>query len=148
VTADPAGIVGDARGEVRRFCLVRHDEVTRLDELARKLRSLNGEGSPRIERPKLLSALLLSGLALAEAKAQTLVVFPGIGVRFEYPLKLKDAGGVRRFSKSHWPSPSGRPTLGYIHGALIRLALQAAETDDSFLTSDLAPRLAPRPSRS
>ena len=148
MTADPAGLPGDARGEVLRFCLVRHDEVTRLDELARKLRSLNGEGSTRIQRPKLLSALLLSGLALARTKAQTLVVFPGIGVRFESPLKLTDAGRVKGFSTSHWPSPSGRPALGYVHGALIRLALQAAETDESFLTSDLAPQLAPRPSRS
>ena len=148
MTADPAGLLGDARGEVLRFCLVRHDEVTRLDALARKLRSLNGEGSTRIQRPDLLAALLLSGLALARTKAQTLVVFPGIGVRFEYPLKLTDAGRVKGFSKSHWPSPSGRPALGYVHGALIRLALQAAEMDESFFTSDLAPRLAPRPSRS
>jgi hypothetical protein len=146
--ADPAGLLGDANGEVLRFCWVRHDEVTRLDELARKLRSLNGEDSARIERSELLRALLLSGLALAEAEAKTLVAFPGLGVRSSYMLKLEDAERVKGFSQSYWASPSGRPALAYVHGALIRLALQTAKTDESFLKSEIAPRLAPRPRRS
>jgi hypothetical protein len=137
---DTEGIVGDARGQVRRFCFVRQDEVPRLDDLARKLRSLNGENTDRIQRPDLLSALLSSGLDLAESKTKTLGIFPGFGVRHEYRLKLADVGRVKRLLWSLWPSPKGRPLMGYFHGALIRLALQAAETDKIF-ESKLASRL-------
>jgi hypothetical protein len=139
-TTDTDGIVGDARGQVRRFCLVRLDEVPRLDELARKLRALHGESTDRIQRPDLLSVLLLSGLDLAEAKATTLVIFPGFGVRYEYRLKLDDVERVTRLVRTCWPAPKGRPPMGYAHGALIRVALQAAETDKSF-ESQLASRL-------
>ena len=139
-TKDTDGIVGDARGQVRRFCLVRLDEVPRLDELARKLRALHGENTDRIQRPDLLSVLLLSGLDLAESKVTTLVIFPGFGVRYEYRLKLDDVERAMRLVRTRWPAPKGRPTQGYAYGALIRLALQAAETDTSF-ESELASRL-------
>lgn len=137
---DTQGIVGDARGQVRRFCLVRTDEVRRLDELARKLRSLHGETTDRIQRPDLLSVLLLSGLDLAEAKATTLVISPGFGVRYEYRLKLDDVERAKQLVRTLWPAPKGRPPMGYAHGALIRLALQVAETDKTF-ESKLASRL-------
>jgi hypothetical protein len=140
VKADTAEILGDERGEVRRFCWLRHDEVPRLDELSHKLRSLNGESTGRVQRPVLLAALLLSGLELAESKAQTLVVFTGLGVRYVYPLKLEDVGRVKRLSRSLWPAPKGRPTLENLHAALMRLALQAAETDESFVR-ELAARV-------
>jgi hypothetical protein len=139
-TKDTDGIVGDARGQVRRFCLVRADEVPRLDELARKLRSLHGENTDRIQRPDLLAVLLLSGLDLAKAKTTTLVIFPGFGVRYPYRLKLDDVDRAMRLVRTLWPAPKGRPTQGYAYGALIRLALQAAETDKSF-ESELASRL-------
>ena len=134
------GIMGDARGQVRRFCWVRVDEVPRLDELARKLRSLHGENTARIQRPDLLAVLLLSGLDLAEAKATTLVLFPRAGVRYSYRLKLDDVARAMRLVRTLWPAPKGRPTQGYAYGALIRLALQAAETDTGF-ESELASRL-------
>ena len=98
--ADTAEILVDEHVLVRRFCWLRHDEVPRLDELSHKLRSLNGESTGRVQRPALLSSLLLSGLDLAESKAPTLVVFTGIGVRYVYPLKLEDAGRVKRLSRS------------------------------------------------
>lgn len=139
-TKDTDGIMGDARGEVLRFCLVRVDEVPRLDALARKLRSLHGETTARIQRPDLLPVLLLSGLDLAEAKGTTLVIFPGLGVRYQYRLKLDDVERAKRLVQKLWPAPKGRPTQGYAYGALIRLALQAAETDKSF-ESRLASRL-------
>jgi hypothetical protein len=139
-TKDTDGIVGDACGQVRRFCWVRLDEVPRLDALARRLRSLHGENTARVQRPDLLAVLLLSGLDLAEAKATTLVIFPGIGARYEYRLKLDDVERVKRLVRTCWPAPTGRPSQGYAHGALIRLALQAAETDKTF-ESTLASRL-------
>jgi hypothetical protein len=139
-TKDTDRIVGDARGQVRRFCWVRLDEVPRLDALARRLRSLHGENTDRIQRPDLLAVLLLSGLDLAEAKATTLVLFPGAGVRYEYRLKLDDVERAMRLVRTLWPAPKGRPTQGYAYGALIRLALQTAETDKSF-ESKLASRL-------
>ena len=139
-TKDTHGIVGDAGGQVRRFCWVRLDEVSRLDALARKLRSLHGETTARIQRPDLLSVLLLSGLDLAEAKATPLMLFPGPSVRYEYRLKLDDVVRAMRLVRTRWPAPKGRPTQGYAYGALIRLALQAAETDKSF-ESKLASRL-------
>ena len=139
-TKDTDGIMGDARGQVRRFCLVRLDEVPRLDELARKLRALHGETTDRIQRPDLLSVLLLSGLDLAESKATTLVIFPGIGARYEYRLKLDDVERVKRLMRTCWPAPKERPSQGYAYGALIRVALQTAETDKSF-ESTLASRL-------
>ncbi len=138
--ADTAEILVDEHVLVRRFCWLRHDEVPRLDELSHKLRSLNGESTGRVQRPALLSSLLLSGLDLAESKAPTLVVFTGIGVRYVYPLKLEDAGRVKRLSRSLWPAPKGRPSLENLHAALMRLALQAAETDESF-ARDLAARV-------
>jgi hypothetical protein len=134
------GILGDARGQVRRFCWVRADEVHRLDALARKLRSLHGENAARIQRPDLLAVLLCSGLDLAEAKATTLVIFPGFGVRDQYRLKLDDVDRAMRLVRTLWPTPKGRPSQGYAHGALIRLALQTAETDKTF-ESELASRL-------
>ena len=139
-TKDTDGIVVDARGQVRRFCWIRMDEVPRLDELARKLRSLHGEITARIQRPDLLAVLLVSGLDLAEAKATTLVIFPGAGVRYAYRLKLDDVARAMRLVRTRWPAPKGRPTQGYAYGALIRLALQAAATDTGF-ESELASRL-------
>jgi hypothetical protein len=139
-TKDTDGIVGDARGQVRRFCWIRMDEIPRLDALARRLRSLHGENTARIQRPDLLAVLLLSGLDLAEAKATTLVLFPRAGVRYAYRLKLDDVARAMRLVRTLWPAPKGRPTQGYAYGALIRLALQAAETDTGF-ESELASRL-------
>ena len=127
-----AEIPGDERVEVRRYCWLRHDEVRRLDALSHKLRSLNGESTGRIHRAPLLSSLLLSGLELTESKAQTLDVFTGHGVRFVYPLTLEDVARVKRLSRSLWPASKGRPSLESLHAALIRLALQAAETNKSF----------------
>jgi hypothetical protein len=140
VKANTAEIPGDERGEVRRFCWLRHDEVRRLDALSHELRSLNGECIGRIHRAALLPSLLLSGLELAEAKAQTLDVFTGHGVRFVYPLTLEDVDRVKRLSRSLWPAPKGRPSLENLHAALMRLALQAAETDESF-ARELAARV-------
>jgi hypothetical protein len=128
----PEGIVGDARGEVLRFCVVTHDEVPRLDDLARKLRSLNGEATDRIQRPELLSTLLLGGLDLTKADARTLVIFPGHGVRYEYKMKVEDVERVKLLLCSLWPVSKGRPSTGYFQGALIRLALRAAETEEGF----------------
>ncbi len=139
-TKDTDGIVGDARGQVRRFCWIRMAEVPRLDALARRLRSLHGENTARIQRPDLLAVMLLSGLDLAEAKATTLVIFPRAGVRYAYRLKLDDVARAMQLVRTHWPEPKGRPTQGYAYGALIRLALKAAETDKSF-ESELASRL-------
>jgi hypothetical protein len=133
-------IVGDARGEVLRFCLVRSDEVPRLDKLARTLRSLNGETTDRIQRPVLLSTLHLSGLDLAKADGRTPVIFPGHGVRCEYTLKVDDVERAKLLLFTLWPVSRGRPTLGYFYGALIRLALQVAEADESFMRG-LASRL-------
>ncbi len=76
-TKDTVGIVGDAHGQLRRYCWVKKDEARRLDDLARKLRSLNGENTERIRRPPLLSALLLIGLELAEPEVQSLNIFEG-----------------------------------------------------------------------
>ena len=50
-TRDTDGIGGDARGQVRRFWWSRLDEAPRLDELARKLRSVHGETTARFQRP-------------------------------------------------------------------------------------------------
>jgi hypothetical protein len=137
---DTAEIMGDARGEVLRFCLMTHDEVPRLDALARTLRSLNGGSTDRIQRPELLSTLLLSGLDLATTDARTLVIFPGHGVRYELTMKLEDVERVTLLSFSRWPVSKGRPTPGYFHGALIRIALRAAEAEESF-SLQLASRL-------
>ena len=123
---------GDEHVEVRRFCWLRHDEVPRLDALSHKLRSLNGESTGRIHRAPLLSSLLLTGLELAESKAPTLEGFTGHGLRYVYPLTLEDVARVKRLSRSLWPAPKGRPTLESLHAALMRLALQVAETDESF----------------
>ncbi|MEO5727495.1 MAG: hypothetical protein ABI134_03330, partial [Byssovorax sp.] len=127
-----AEILEDARVEVRRYCWFRNEEVTRLDQLSHKLRSLNGESSGRIHRAVLLRELLLSGLELAESKAQPLDVFTGHGVRFVYSLTLEDVARVKRLSESLWPRPKGRPSLENFRAALMRLALRAAETDESF----------------
>jgi len=132
VKAATAEIPGDELVEVRRFCWLRHDEVRSLDALAHKLRSLNGESTGRIHRAPLLSSLLLSGLELAESKAQTLDVLKGHGLRYVYPLTLEDAERVKRLSRSLWPASKGRPSLEQLHVALMRLALHAAETDESF----------------
>lgn len=131
---DTAEILGDARGEVRRYCCVRMDEVTRLDALEHKLRSLSGQSTKRIQRPDLLSALFLSGLDLAESGVQTLMIFPRIGARYEYLLKLEDVGRVKRLIRSVWPASKGRPIMDYVLGALIRLALQVAEKEESFMS--------------
>ena len=139
-TKDTDGIVGNARGQVRRFCWLRLDEVPRLDDLARKLRSLHGENTARIHWPDLLPVLLLSGLDLAEAKTTTLVIFPGSGERHPYRLKRDDVDRALQIVRTLWPAPKGRPSQGYAHGALIRLALQAVEIDKSF-ESKLASRL-------
>ena len=139
-TKNTVGIVGDARGQVRRFCWIRLDEVPRLDALARKLRSLQGENAARIQRPDLLAVLLLSGLDLAEAKATPLVILPGALARYPYRLKLDDVERAMRLVRTLWPAPKGRPPQGYAYGALVRLALQAAETDKTF-ESELASRL-------
>ena len=144
MTVDLLAITGDARGEVRRFCWLMQDEVPRLDALTRKLHSLNSDITGRIQRPDLLSTLLLSGLDRAETTAQTLVVYRRLGVRYVYYVKLVDAARVKRLALSHWPSSAQRPTLGYVHGALIRLALQAAETDEGWRRK-LALRLRPAP---
>jgi len=132
VKADTAEILVDEHVQVRRFCWLKHDEVPRLDELSHKLRSLNGETTGRVQRPVLLAALLLSGLELAESKAPTLDVFTGHGVRYVYPLTLEDVARVKRLSRSLWPTSKGRPSLEDLHAALMRLALHAAETDESF----------------
>ena len=134
-----AEIPGDEHVEVRRFCWLRQEEVPRLDQLSHKLRSLNGESTSRIHRAALLSSLLLSGLELAESKAQTLEVFTEHGLRYVYPLTLADVARVKRLSWSLWPASKGRPSLENLHAALIRLALLAAETDESF-ARELAPR--------
>ena len=139
-TKDTDGVVGDGHGQqVRRFCWLRLGEVPRLEDLARKLRSLHGE-TTRIQRPDLLAVLLLSGLDLAESAATTLVIFPGSGERHPYRLKLDDVRRAMHIIRTRWPAPKGRPSQGYAHGALIRLALHAAETDKSF-ESKLASRL-------
>ena len=54
-TRDTAGIIGDAHGRLRRYCWVRKSDVRRLDELSRKLRSLNGETTDH--RPELTKGL-------------------------------------------------------------------------------------------
>ncbi|MFS8070675.1 MAG: hypothetical protein ACMG6S_30285 [Byssovorax sp.] len=138
--ADTAEILVDEHVQVRRFCWLRQDEVPRLDELSHKLRSLNGETTGRVQRPVMLAALLLSGLELAESKTPTLDVFTGHGVRYVYPLTLGDVGRVKRLSRSLWPAPKGRPTLENLHAALMRLALQTAESDESF-ARELAARV-------
>lgn len=130
--APTAEILEDARVEVRRYCWLRKDEVPHLDELSHKLRSLNGESTSRIHRAALLSSLLLSGLELAESKAQPLDVFTGRGVRFVYSLTLEDVARVKRLLQSLWPAPKGRPSLENFRAALMRRALLAAETDESF----------------
>lgn len=129
MTAIPAEITGDARGEVRRFCWLMQAEVPRLDALTRTLHSLNGGSTGRIQRPDLLSALLLSGLDLAESTEQTLVVYRRLGARYVYYVTLADAERVKQLALARWPSAAKRPSLGHVHGALIRRALQVAETD-------------------
>jgi hypothetical protein len=132
VKAVTAEIPGDEHVEVRRYCWLRHDEVQRLDALSHKLRSLNGESTSRIHRAPLLSSLLLTGLERAESKAPTLDVFTEHGARFVYPLTLEDVERVKRLRQSLWPAPKGRPSLESLYAALIRLALQATETNKSF----------------
>ena len=127
-----AEIPGDEHVAVRRSCWLRHDEVKRLDALAHKLHSLNGESTCRIHRAPLLSSLLLTGLERAQSKAPTLDVFTEHGERFMYPLTLADVERVKRLRQLRWPAPKGRPSLESLHAALIRLALQAAETNKSF----------------
>ncbi|MFS8066824.1 MAG: hypothetical protein ACMG6S_10670 [Byssovorax sp.] len=130
--ATTAEIPGNERVEVNRFCWLREDEVPRLDALSHELRSLNGESTARIHRAPLLSSLLLSGLALAESKAQTLDVFTGHGERFAYQVTQEDVDHVKRLRRSLWSKAKGRPSLEDLHAALMRLALHAAETDESF----------------
>jgi hypothetical protein len=100
----------------------------------------------------LLSELLLIGLELAESKTQPLDIFRGADVRYEFPLTVKDADRVKSLSRSLWPASKGRPTIDDIQGALILLALQAAEKEalqgaekESNFRSNLASRLLPAP---
>ncbi len=127
-----AGIPGDERVEVLRYCWLSRDDVRRLDALLHKVRSRNGKSTGRIHPAALFYALLLSGLERAESKAQTLDVSKENGERCVYSLTLDDVERLKRLRQSLWPARKGRPFLERLHVALIRLALQAAETNKSF----------------
>jgi hypothetical protein len=138
---DATRTVVNACNRVRRWCRLMEDELPRLDGLALKLRSLdgdlvlkgrslNGESAEEV-RSELISTLLVNGLAFAELTA-AFVIFSRYGVRRSYWLTSVYAKRVMQLATSTWPHAKTRPYIEEIDGALIRLALETAETEASF----------------
>jgi hypothetical protein len=141
-TKETGGILGEARDQVRRYCCVSMDDVSRLDSLARKLHTMNRGSTQKLRWRDLLSELLVTGLGLFESKKQQLNFTKALGERYDYFLRRNDARRVNAVFESLRAARTRLPHMDKVHGALIRLALHTAEADED-LTSKLASLLLP-----
>lgn len=137
----PVEIAEFAQGRLRVFCRIGRLYVKRLDALATRTREQIGASAGRVPRADLLRALILPGLDLAIQQAHAPAISDGFEVRLPYELTPQELDRLEHYRRSVWSYSATRPAREKAHGALVRLALLVAETEESFLMDTLVPLL-------
>jgi hypothetical protein len=135
-----AGIACDARGHGLTVCRVDRTDAARIDLLAQRVRTELRESPRGIPRAAMLRALLLLGLETAESRGLAPPPLGHFSVRLEYIITAQELDRLERFRSARW-SLTVRPPAERLQGAIVRLALELAESRESFAREVLSARL-------